>query len=270
MLREQRIGFIGAGNMAEALIRGILQADLVPAAHLLASDISPERLQLINTTYRIKTTPANHHVVQQADIIILAVKPQVMQTVFQEIAEYVDQYKLLISIAAGVKIERIQKAVNPTRVIRVMPNIAALVHAAITAVSPGHNATDDDIQRTQDIFNAVGDTVVVEERLMDAVTGLSGSGPSYIFHIINGLADAGVKVGFSRQVALKLAAHTVYGAAKMTLETGEHPMKLRDMVTSPGGTSISGIHALERDGVTAALINAVEAATNRSKELGGG
>jgi pyrroline-5-carboxylate reductase len=270
MLRNKQIGIVGSGNMAEALIRGLLHpAGAVVPEHIFTSDVSTERLNFLYNKYGIKTFHDNKEVVKSAEVVILAVKPQIIQTVLQEISEYVDERKLVISIAAGVKIEIIQEILKPTRVVRVMPNIAALVHAAITALSPGRYATEEDIQITQEIFNAVGETVVVEEKLMDAVTGLSGSGPAYVFHIINGLADAGVKVGFSREVALKLAAQSVYGSAKMVIETGEHPMKLRDMVTSPGGTSITGIHALERDGVTAALINAVEAATRRSQELGG-
>jgi pyrroline-5-carboxylate reductase len=270
MLRDKHIGIIGSGNMAEALIRGLLHpAGVVVPDHIFTSDVSVERLDFLYKTYEITTSCDNKEVVKSAEIVVLAVKPQIIQTVLQEISEYVDETKLIISIAAGVKIDIIQEILKPTRVVRVMPNIAALVHAAITALSPGKYATEEDIQLTREIFNAVGETVVVEEKLMDAVTGLSGSGPAYVFHIINGLADAGVKVGFSREVALTLAVQSVYGSAKMVIETGEHPMKLRDMVTSPGGTSITGIHVLERDGVTAALINAVESATRRSQELGG-
>ena len=269
MLRNKQIGIIGAGNMAEALVRGLLHpAGVVAPKHLSVSDISEERINFLRNTYGINTFHDNTTVIKPAEIVILAVKPQIVPKVLQEVAKFVDEKKLVISVAAGVKISAIQEVLKPTRVVRVMPNIAALVHAAITAMSPGKYATETDVQITREIFNAVGDTVVVEEKLMDAVTGLSGSGPSYVFHIINALADAGVKVGFSRDVAQKLAIQTLYGSAKMALETGEHPMKLRDMVTSPGGTSITGVHALERGGLTATLIDAVEAATKRSQELG--
>lgn len=271
MLREKYITIVGAGNMAEALIRGLLHpAGVVPAEHIVASDVSKERLEALTQRYAIRTSRDNAEVVKPADIVILAVKPQIIQSVLQEISEHVDEKKLVISIAAGVKIDLIQEILRPTRVVRVMPNIAALVHAAITAMSPGKYATENDIQIAGEIFNAVGETVVVEEKLMDAVTGLSGSGPAYVFHVINALADAGVRVGFSREIALKLAAQSVYGAAKMAIETQEHPMKLRDMVTSPGGTAITGIHILESHGLTAAIMNAVEAATRRSQELGEG
>ena len=268
-LQDKKLAFVGSGNMAEALIKGLLQpAGVVAPENICAADISQPRLRDLHNRYGIRISPDNKEVVKFAEIVILAVKPQVIRPVLQEIAEWVDESKLLISIAAGVKLETIQENLNPGRLIRVMPNVAALVHAAITAISRGKYATEEDLQLAQEIFQAVGATVVVEEKLMDAVTGLSGSGPAYIFSAINALADGGVKVGLPRDVALKLAAQTVYGAAKMVIETGEHPMKLRDLVTSPGGTTIAGIYALERDGFGAALMNAVEVATRRSQELG--
>lgn len=269
MLQEKRIGMIGAGNMAEALIRGLLRpTGVVAPEHLAASDVSEERRGYIAKTYGIAVHQQNQTVVEFAEIIVLAVKPQMIRAVLEEISDDINEKKLVISMAAGVRLEMIQDFLPAARIARVMPNIAALVHAAVTAISPGKHATPEDARLTGEIFNAVGATVNVEERLMDAVTGLSGSGPAYMFHIINALADAGVKVGLPRDVALKLAAQTTYGSAKMLIETGEHPMKLRDMVTSPGGTSISGIHSLERDGATAAIMNAVEAAVRRSQELG--
>ncbi|PID59172.1 pyrroline-5-carboxylate reductase [candidate division KSB3 bacterium] len=269
MLRHKQIGIIGAGNMAEALVRGLLQpAGVVDPDHLAVSDISEERVNCLRKTYGMKTFLDNAAVVKSSEILILAVKPQVVPVVLQEIAEYVDTKKLVVSIAAGVNIAAIQDVLEAVRIVRAMPNIAALVHAAVTALSPGKYATETEVQISREIFSAVGDTVVVEEKLMDAVTGLSGSGPSYVFHIINALADAGVKVGFSRDIAQQLAIQTLYGSAKMARESGKHPMQLRDMVTSPGGTSIAGVHALERGGLTATLIDAVEAATKRSQELG--
>lgn len=271
MLQDKKFAFVGSGNMAEALMRGLLDPDgVVVPENIFAADISEKRLEDLHNRYKIQIHTDNKEVVKGADIVILAVKPQIIEIVLREISDCVDEHKLVISIAAGVTIKIIQELLKPTRVIRVMPNVAALVHAAITAISQGKYATEHDLQIAQEIFNAVGETVVVEEKLMDAVTGLSGSGPAYIFYAINALADGGVKVGFSREVALKLTVHTVYGAAKMIIETGEHPMKLRDMVTSPGGTSIAGIYALERDGFGATLMNAVEVATRRSQELGDG
>jgi pyrroline-5-carboxylate reductase len=269
MLKERKFGFVGSGNMAEAMMRGLLEpSGVVVPENIFAADISEDRLHYLHDLHGIHTLTDKEEVVKNADNVILAVKPQVIQTVLQGISKHVDEHKLVISIAAGIKIQLIQDLLPPTRVIRAMPNIAALVHEAITAISKGKYATDDDVQIAEEIFNAVGKSVVVKEVLMDAVTGLSGSGPAYIFYAINALADGGVKVGFSRDVALKLAMQTVYGSAKMVIETGEHPMKLRDMVTSPGGTSIAGIYALERDGFGATLMNAVEVATRRSQELG--
>lgn len=266
MLHDHTIAFVGSGNMAEALIKGLIQ--VIPSDRIVAADVAPQRRQTIRDRYQIQVSAENYDVVKNADIIILAVKPQVIPAVLPEIAPEVTDRQLVISIAAGVKIAAIQAALPTARVIRVMPNVAALVHAAVTAISPGTRATETDLQMAQDIFHAVGETVVVGEHLMDAVTGLSGSGPAYVFAAINALADGGVKAGLPRDAALKLAAHTVYGAAKMLIETGEHPMQLRDLVTSPGGTTIAGLHALQRDGFSAALMNAVETAAQRSYELG--
>jgi pyrroline-5-carboxylate reductase len=192
-----------------------------------------------------------------------------MDRVLGDIAPAADTSKLVISIAAGITIGRIEKLLtgNP-RVIRVMPNTPALVLAGAAGIAAGTSAGKDDLDIAQEIFNAVGRAVVVEEKLMDAVTGLSGSGPAYVFMIIDALSDAGVKAGLPRPLALELAAQTVFGSAKMVLETKEHPAKLRDMVTSPGGTTIEGLHALEKGKLRATLMNAVEAATARSRELG--
>jgi pyrroline-5-carboxylate reductase len=270
MVEGKKIGFVGSGNMAEALIRGlVLPQGHVPADDIVAADVREQRLEELHARYGIQTTLANPDVINAADVVILAVKPQIVQAVLREIDEYVDASKLVISMAAGVKIDMLQEHLPPvTRVIRTMPNVAALVHAAMTGVSRGAHATDYDVQIAQEIFQAVGETVFLEEKYMDAVTGLSGSGPGYVFAMINALSDGGVKVGLPRDVATRLAAQTLYGAAKMLLETGEHPMKLRDMVTSPGGTTIMGLTALEQGGLNATLINMVEAATKRSQELG--
>ena len=270
MLEGRKIGFVGAGNMAEALLSGLVQPHgSVPADSIWAADVAEARLQDLQERYGVQTSLSNPDAVKAADIVILAVKPQIMPMVLHDIAGYVDDGKLIISIAAGVKISVIQEGLQPTtRIIRTMPNVAALVHAGAAAISRGEHATDFDVQIAQAIFQAVGEAVLVDEKLMDAVTGLSGSGPGYVFAMLNALIDGGVNVGLPRPIATTLAMHTVYGAAKMMIETGEHPMKLRDMVTSPGGTTITGIHALEQGGLNAAFMNAVEAATRRSKELG--
>ena len=266
---DKKIAFLGGGNMAEALIKGILAAGEAKAGQISVTDISTDRLEYLKKTYGILVQKSNKDALSLADIVLLCVKPQVIDKVLEEIAPAADSSKLVISIAAGITLARIEKALaaNP-RVVRVMPNTPALVLAGAAALAGGKNSTRDDLAMAQSIFNSVGRAVVVEEKLMDAVTGLSGSGPAYVFMIIDALSDAGVKAGLPRQLALELAAQTVYGAAKMVLETKEHPGKLRDMVTSPGGTTIEGLHALEKGKLRATLMNAVEAATARSKELG--
>lgn len=269
MAIDKRISFLGGGNMAEALIKGMLLSGVVKPAVITATDISSIRLDHLKKSYGIIVQFDNRAAAENAEVVILCVKPQAMDRLMAEIAPVVDRTKLVISIAAGVTIERVEKALlKGPRVIRVMPNAPALVLAGAAALSPGSSATDADISVAQEIFGAIGRTLIVEERLMDAVTGLSGSGPAYVFTIIEALADAGVKAGLPRSTALELSAQTVLGAAKMVLETGEHPGRLRDMVTSPGGTTIAGIHELEKGGLRAVLMNAVEAATARSKDLG--
>jgi len=269
MALDQKIAFLGGGNMAEALIKGMLSAGVAKADRMMVSDISADRLALLQKTYGVAAIHGNKDAVEQAGIILLCVKPQVMDRVLQEIEPAADQEKLVISIAAGVTISRIEKMLTKKpRIIRVMPNTPALVLSGAAGLAAGTSSTVTDMMTAQQIFGAVGRAVVVEEKLMDAVTGLSGSGPAYVFTIIEALTDAGVKAGIPRPLALELSAQTVYGAAKMVLETHEHPGKLRDMVTSPGGTTIEGLHMLEKGKLRATLMNAVEAATARSKELG--
>jgi pyrroline-5-carboxylate reductase len=211
----------------------------------------------------------NRELVEWADVVLLAVKPQVIDRVLDDIRPVLQPNTLIISIAAGVPIRSIEARLeNGARVVRAMPNTAAIVLAGATGIAPGAHATAEDITLTRAIFDLVGRTVVLDETLIDAVTGLSGSGPAYVFLMIEALADGGVKVGLHRDTALLLAAQTVYGSAKLLLETGEHPGRLKDMVTSPGGTAIAGLHTLEAGGLRRTLIDAVESATNRANELG--
>lgn len=269
MVLDKKIAFLGSGNMAEALIKGLIASGTAKPEQILAADVSADRLEHLRKTYGIIIQKTNNDAVREAGIIILSVKPQMIEKVLAEIAPAVDDKKLVISIAAGVPLAKIENVLKKSsRVVRVMPNTPALVLAGAAALAAGSSATTDDLSFAQRIFDSVGRSVVVEEKLMDAVTGLSGSGPAYVFMIIDALSDAGVKAGLPRQLALELAAQTVYGSAKMVLETKEHPGKLRDMVTSPGGTTIEGLHALEKGKLRATLMNAVEAATARSKELG--
>ena len=269
MALDKKIAFLGGGNMAEALIKGLIASGLARPDQILAADVSPDRLEHLKKTYGVSAQKTNADAVREAGIIVLSVKPQVIDKVLAEIAPVVDSTKLVVSIAAGILVAKIEQALPAgARVVRVMPNTPALVLAGAAALAAGSNATGADLALSQSIFNSVGRSVVVEEKLMDAVTGLSGSGPAYVFMIIDALSDAGVKAGLPRPLALELAAQTVFGSAKMVLETKEHPGKLRDMVTSPGGTTIEGLHALEKGKLRATLMNAVEAATARSKELG--
>lgn len=269
MLKNKQVGILGTGNMGEALIHGLLHGHVCHPEQIIGSDTRPERLKAIREKYGVKTTSHNTEVVKQSDILILSVKPQIMKQVVEEIAKYLDLSKLIISIAAGVPLDAIEScAQKELKLIRVMPNICVSVREGVSAIAGGRHAVKEDLMIAKTIFDSVGKSLFIEENLLDAVTGLSGSGPAYIFLIIDALADAGVKVGLSRDDALVLAPQTVLGAAKMLIETGEHPGRLKDMVTSPGGTAIAGLHTLEEGGLRTTLINAVEVATQRSKALG--
>jgi len=270
MLRDKKICILGTGNMGEALVSGLIGSASSKPQNIICTDVREAKLKAIQEKYGVQTTAGNLDAVTKSDIVIYAVKPQIMAAVLKETAEKLDMSKLIISIAAGVPMEAIESFLNKKlRLIRVMPNIAAAVKEAATAVAAGKNASEEDIKLAMTIFNSIGKTVFIPENyLMDAITGLSGSGPAYIFLIVEAMADAGVKVGLSRQEALFLSAQTVLGAAKMLIETREHPGQLRDRVTSPGGTAIAGLATLEKGGLRTTLINAVEVATNRSRELG--
>ena len=263
------IGFLGAGNMAGALILGLLQSKVVAPSSILASDVKKERLAQLHEQYKIRTTLDNHALVRDASVVVLSVKPQVVDKVLSVIAADVRKDHLIISIAAGVPIAALEARLPPgTRVVRTMPNVAALSLAGATAISAGTHATEKDMRAASALFEAVGRVVTLDESLLDAVTGLSGSGPAYVMVMIDALADGGVKVGLHRDTALLLAAQTVFGAAKLLLDTGDHPGRLKDMVTSPGGTAIAGIHTLESGGLRRTLIDAVEVSSKRAAELG--
>jgi pyrroline-5-carboxylate reductase len=263
------IAFLGAGNMAEALVKGLLRAGVAAPGEILLTDRRPERLAELEKSFGVRTSTDNRSAATQAAIIVLSVKPQVMNKLLAEIAPALDGTKLVISIAAGVPLAAVERRVgHGVRIIRTMPNTPALVGAGATAISAGEHATPDDMEQAKALFDAVGKTVIVDESLLDAVTGLSGSGPAYVFLIIEALSDAGVKMGIDRRNAQDLAAQTVLGSAQLLLETGEHPGKLKDQVTSPGGTAIAGLHTLEAGGLRTTLMNAVEAATQRAHELG--
>lgn len=270
MLKNKTIGFIGGGNMGEALISGLLVSEQSTPDQIICSDVRQDRLDELKECFGVEVTTDNNDVVHKADIIIYAIKPQIMADVIKETAPGLDETKLIISIAAGVPMAAIESLIHKKlRLIRAMPNVCVAVKEGATAIAAGDNCQPGDIDLALAIFNSVGRCIFLKENyLMDAITGLSGSGPAYIFMIVDALADSGVKVGLSRKEALLLASQTVLGAAKMLLETKIHPGQLKDMVTSPGGTAIAGLHTLEKGGLRTTLINAVEAATLRSKELG--
>jgi pyrroline-5-carboxylate reductase len=269
VLSQLRFGFLGAGRMATALARGWLKAGLAAADRMLASDPLPQaRLQFGEET-GTSAIEDNQAIVQRSDIIILAVKPQSMAALLAEIRPLMTPRHLVISIAAGVTLAQLAEALGLNcRLIRVMPNTPCLVGACAAGFAASASATPDDVQFVEGLFNSLGIAYTLPERLLDAVTGLSGSGPAYVFVMIEALSDGGVRMGLPRDVATKLAAQTVFGAAKMLLETGLHPGQLKDQVASPGGTTIAGLQAIEKAGFRAALIDAVEAATNRAAELG--
>ncbi len=267
-----RLGIIGCGQMGEALLRGMLAAKLVAPAGVLAADPVEERRKTMVQRYGIRMARDSRAVAKGGmDVLLLAVKPQTVNELFAELRDAVSDRTLVISVVTGVQLVRLEAELGGrARVVRAVPNTPALVGSGMTAVAGGAHASADDLRTAVELFNAVGTTLVVEERQLNAVTGLSGSGPAYAFVMIEALADGGVKVGLSRDVALQLAARTLLGAAHLLLQTGEHPGQLKDRVASPGGTTIAGLRELEAGGVRAALINAVEAATRRAAELGQG
>ena len=266
--QQKSISFVGAGNMAEAMIRGLLRKEVFAPEHITASAPREERRRELQEKFAIRMTADNREAAR-AGIVVLSVKPQILSRVLDEVAEVIDAEALVISIAAGVPVVAIQSRLAAgTRVVRAMPNTPALVDAAATAIARGEHARESDLEDAKRIFDSIGITVILDESQLDAVTGLSGSGPAYVFLILEALSDAGVKVGLSRRTAQLLAAQTLLGSAKLLLETNEHPGRLKDMVTSPGGTAITGLHTLENGGLRTTLMNAVEAATRRSRELG--
>ena len=266
---DGKIGFIGGGRMAEALIKGILQAKIITADRILVMDPVADRRVILADQFSVGVHDHGAPIWSACQIVILAVKPQVMKRVLQENSALIDKNHLLISIAAGIPIAFLEQQIPADcRIIRVMPNTPALVLEAASALSAGTCATPADMALAIAIFEAIGRTVVVDESQLDAVTGLSGSGPAYVFTFIEALIDAGLRVGLSRSVAETLVLQTVLGATKLAMAGHEHPAQLRAMVTSPGGTTIAGLHTLESAGFNGIIMSAVEAATKRSAELG--
>jgi pyrroline-5-carboxylate reductase len=269
MLRGQCIGFIGGGNMSEALIGGLLRTGRARPDQLLATDILPTRREFLAARFAIITSDDNRSTAARSQILVLSVEPQHLDAVLEEIRPEAGADKLIVSVAAGYPIARISRLLSRSqRIVRAMPNTPSIIGEGVTALACPPTLTDEDAVRARDLFESVGTVVTLEERLMDAVTGLSGSGPAYVYMMIEALADGGVKMGLPRHTAAVLAVQTVAGAARMVLSSEEHPAVLRDRVASPGGTTIAGLHELEKGRVRATLMSAVEAAAKRSSELG--
>lgn len=270
MVELNTFGFIGGGNMAEAIIKGMLQGGVAAPEHIAVYDVDDEKLFSLKEKYGLKTAADAVGLVKTSDVVVLAVKPQYMDDVLDTASSAIDPGRLVISVAAGVPINHIQKALgSDVPIIRVMPNTPALSLAGAAAISPGGTATDVHLRKTREIFDAIGITVVLDEKYLDVVTGLSGSGPAYVFVFIEALTEAAVRLGLPRKEALMLAKQTVFGAAKLALESDLHTAELRDMVTSPGGTTAAGLHALEKGRFRHTVSEAVGSAAQRAKELAG-
>jgi pyrroline-5-carboxylate reductase len=264
----KKIGFIGAGNMAEAMIKGIINTGLYTADEIIASEVYGPRRKYAADTLGIDVHEGNGIIAESTKFIVLSVKPQQIGEVLASIKGNLTKDHLIMSIAAGVTLATLESNAPACRFIRVMPNQPCMVLASASAYSRGTGATAEDCAKVEAVLNAVGISYEVKEGLLDAVTGLSGSGPAYAYMMIEALSDGGVLLGLPRDVATRLAAQTLLGAAKTILETGEQPGKMKDIVCSPGGTTIEAVRVLEESGLRAALINAVEASAMKSKELG--
>jgi pyrroline-5-carboxylate reductase len=268
-MQEQRIGFIGAGNMAQALLRGLIQAGRVTPGQIRISDVDRAKCEQCALSLGVGVATTNQELAAWASVLIVAVKPQSIPGVLNDCAPTLNPDALVISVAAGVRAATLAAGLPlGTRLVRAMPNTPALVRAGVTALSPSPTATPADMELARSLFEAVGRTVVVDETHMDAVTGLSGSGPAYVMVVIEALADGGVRVGLSRETALLLATQTVLGSAQLLLDSGDHPAQWKDRVTSPGGTTSAGLAAIEAGRLRHTIALAVERATQRARELG--
>jgi pyrroline-5-carboxylate reductase len=272
MMKDKRIGFIGGGAMAQALIRGMLKSKLVTPGQISVCDISPECRIHLKDAFQINVynsnTPEYKQLIENSNVLFLAVKPNAVPQILTDMAELITPATTLVSVAAGITLSYLGEKLPKIPIVRVMPNTPASVGAGISAISLGEHIDKTALKIIIAVFTSVGQVINVQESLMDSVTALSGSGPGYAFLIIEALANAGVKEGLSRQDALLLASQTLLGAAQMVIQTGEHPAKLRDMVTSPGGTTMAGLYILEQRGVRASLMEAVAAAAAKSREMG--
>lgn len=264
-----KIGFIGGGNMGGAIIGGIVDNKIANSGEVTVSDTNKESLELLSAKYKVVQATGNAELARAAEILFLCVKPQVLYTVIEEIRGFVTEDTLIVSIVAGQSIEAIEDAFGGSiKLVRVMPNTPALVGEGMAAVTPNKNVTDAELTEVARIFNALGKCEIVSESMMDAVTAVSGSSPAYVFMFIEAMADAAVMCGMSRKQAYTFAAQSVLGSAKMVLEKDMHPALLKDMVCSPAGTTIDAVAVLEQKGFRSAVIEAMRACADKSKELG--
>lgn len=271
MFKDKKIAVIGGGKMGSIIASGLIRHQIVSSKNIVVTDIDPAKLKSLRSSLKVRATSDNAKAAKEAHIIVLAVKPQNMAATLEQIKPAVDQSKVVISIAAGITTKFIETSLGKNiRVVRVMPNTPALVGEGAAAVAAGRFAKPNDIEMARVIFDALGVTIEVKERLMDAVTGLSGSGPAYFFLMIEALIEAGVKTGLTKDMAKKLAVQTMLGAARLCIESGREPSELREMVTSPNGTTFAGLKVLEEKNYRRIIVAAVEAATNRSRELAAG
>jgi pyrroline-5-carboxylate reductase len=269
MFKDCNIGFLGGGNMGEAMIKGLIAASLLDAPQIHVFDVSAPRMEHLRTSYGIRLSLDAGRLARSSQLLVLAVKPQVMPAALNELRPHLSHSPLVISIAAGIPLATLVQGLDPgVHIIRVMPNAPALVLEGASALARGPGATDHDMALALALFRAVGKATEVDESLLDAVTGLSGSGPGYILLVLESLIDAGVLMGLPRQTARELVLQTAVGTARMAGEMGKHPAELKDLITSPGGTTVKGLRILEDRGVRGAFLSAVEAATLRSMELG--
>jgi len=269
MIGGKKIAFIGAGFMGGAIVKGLLRSGAAKKDDIVVSDPSETAVKALVKQTGVKASSDNSGAVSIADIVVLAVKPQMMKEVLEPLGKKIGKKKLVISIAAGLKTSALLSWLpSGVRLVRAMPNICATAGEGATALCAAGGAGEMDMAMARELFDSVGEAVVVNEKAMDAVTGLSGSGPAFVFLFLEAMIDAGVRCGLARDVAKTLAVQTLYGAAKMAKTTGEHPAALKDRVTSPGGTTIAGLAVLEEEAFRGAIIRAVEEAAERSKELG--
>jgi pyrroline-5-carboxylate reductase len=262
------LGFIGSGNIGQAMLGGVLKAKLLDNSQIIVSDVDQQKLEFVHNTYGIKTTDDSRVLAAEADVVILAIKPGIYDVVLHSIKDLINKHQIIVTIAAGKSMADVESIIGADiKIVRAMPNTPALVNEGMTGLCCNENVSDAELQEIKVIFESFGQAEIISEALIDTVVGIGSSSPAYVFMFIEALADGGVRGGMSRNTAYKFAAQAVLGSAKMVLETGLHPGALKDMVCSPGGTTIESVASLENDGFRSAVIKAVKVCTDKSKLL---